>query len=827
MQHATAHDGSSDSESDDNTDGMNLHGAGEGGVDQQTQSQATSIDGEGGASDGEGETSTIGVILHETTRVGDSFQATIVPKLRARTAEAKEEDVKIAPKKDHLLWDASRAPDERRLQQLVKRLHVGSIKEGTRRPTTLLSHTDVVAALHRCKYDPASAEASLIALARRREAKYVVASAASDARNSGRCSMEQAVGGSATAAVKTTGNTSPKVLADAPPGGKVDVGGNRWEDWSENDRVAFLAQLGEKHKDMNDMVKEFPAKSHADIIEFYYNWKFHEPDYSRWQFMKRQIDIALTYPDFHQDICEICEEGGELLLCDTCSLAFHLHCLSPRLEDPPDNDWSCPECLRKHITPESRARAKLFVKQRISSIEEQRRSMAKDEERRHERQAVYGYLGHTNASIEHGNIREGGAGAAGVENGGEKALVDAEAEAQAERELSNRPWGKEDLAQLQRAVDEFGERGWRVIMATDKYKSLFHMRCPPIVRSMHRMLKDNDLKRAKTRARIAARADTKAKAREEASAGSEGEVSKEFKEGMYFAEADAAAAAVTVARTEAYESVDHKDEQAGGTGAVEDKNASREQRALLQKFILEHGVGGLQTKLDLPAYNALKEAGSPSALSNQWRSMHHRLRRRLAREGMAPKRRPGRPPKNPPMQNFPSFGGNKVASPPLQSGSTERGAAAATKAADGKADPQANEESESESGALDEEERGESPYETMGRVLTRFIDDPMVYACANCKTHLSTEGNIESKEFHTANGRGFLIKNVINVTNGPSDERELRTGRHTCEDVYCVTCDTNVGWEYMWAFDKAQKYKVGKFVLDAVKVMRYHWEGDD
>lgn len=44
------------------------------------------------------------------------------------------------------------------------------------------------------------------------------------------------------------------------------------------------------------MVEEFPTKSHADIIEFYYNWKFHEPDYSRWQFMKRQIDIALVSP---------------------------------------------------------------------------------------------------------------------------------------------------------------------------------------------------------------------------------------------------------------------------------------------------------------------------------------------------------------------------------------------------------------------------------------------------------------------------------------------------------------------------------------------------
>lgn len=42
-----------------------------------------------------------------------------------------------------------------------------------------------------------------------------------------------------------------------------------------------------------------------------------------------------TFPDFHQEICEVCEEGGELLLCDTCSLAFHLHCLGPPLEEPP------------------------------------------------------------------------------------------------------------------------------------------------------------------------------------------------------------------------------------------------------------------------------------------------------------------------------------------------------------------------------------------------------------------------------------------------------------------------------------------------------------
>lgn len=78
-------------------------------------------------------------------------------------------------------------------------------------------------------------------------------------------------------------------------------------------------------------------------------------------------------------------------------------------------------------------------------------SMAKDKERRHERQAVYGYLGQANAGVDLSNNRDS---TGGIENSQEKAMVDEEAEAQAERELSNRPWGKEDLAQLQRAVDE-------------------------------------------------------------------------------------------------------------------------------------------------------------------------------------------------------------------------------------------------------------------------------------------------------------------------------------------------------------------------------------
>ncbi|XP_078374198.1 chromodomain-helicase-DNA-binding protein 4-like isoform X2 [Oculina patagonica] len=48
--------------------------------------------------------------------------------------------------------------------------------------------------------------------------------------------------------------------------------------------------------------------------------------------------------DEHQDYCEECEEGGDLLLCDTCTLSFHLRCLDPPLDEPPQGRWSCPVC---------------------------------------------------------------------------------------------------------------------------------------------------------------------------------------------------------------------------------------------------------------------------------------------------------------------------------------------------------------------------------------------------------------------------------------------------------------------------------------------------
>ncbi len=58
---------------------------------------------------------------------------------------------------------------------------------------------------------------------------------------------------------------------------------------------------------------------------------------------KRKMSRASS--DDHNETCEVCEAGGDLLCCDTCSLVFHLKCIRPKLSAVPRGDWSCPRCI--------------------------------------------------------------------------------------------------------------------------------------------------------------------------------------------------------------------------------------------------------------------------------------------------------------------------------------------------------------------------------------------------------------------------------------------------------------------------------------------------
>lgn len=56
------------------------------------------------------------------------------------------------------------------------------------------------------------------------------------------------------------------------------------------------------------------------------------------------------YETDHQDYCEVCQQGGEIILCDTCPRAYHMVCLDPDMEKAPEGKWSCPHCVSTVIS---------------------------------------------------------------------------------------------------------------------------------------------------------------------------------------------------------------------------------------------------------------------------------------------------------------------------------------------------------------------------------------------------------------------------------------------------------------------------------------------
>lgn len=46
----------------------------------------------------------------------------------------------------------------------------------------------------------------------------------------------------------------------------------------------------------------------------------------------------------------------------------------------------------------------------------------------------------------------------------------------------------------------------------------------------------------------------------------------------------------------------------------------------------------------------------------------------------------------------------------------------------------------------------------------------------------------------------------------------MTTGLHTVADIHCNSCMQIVGWKYEEAFEKSQKYKEGKYILERAKM---------
>ena len=65
-------------------------------------------------------------------------------------------------------------------------------------------------------------------------------------------------------------------------------------------------------------------------------------------------------------------------------------------------------------------------------------------------------------------------------------------------------------------------------------------------------------------------------------------------------------------------------------------------------------------------------------------------------------------------------------------------------------------------------------------------------------------------------GKMRILEDVsINVDAGEPSERSMTTGRHIVRDITCKQCKETVGWKYDRAYESSEKYKEGKFILEA------------
>lgn len=139
-----------------------------------------------------------------------------------------------------------------------------------------------------------------------------------------------------------------------------------WKTWSQEDKDKFnlcMRSLDDKHFDR--VQAAMSHKTLREIVQYYYGvWKF-TPDRNEWR------KNVTKRKEYHDEICDVCELGGDLICCDTCHLAFHLKCLSPPLETVPDEaePWHCKYCMHELRDRKSRERFRTCVAHICAKIE--------------------------------------------------------------------------------------------------------------------------------------------------------------------------------------------------------------------------------------------------------------------------------------------------------------------------------------------------------------------------------------------------------------------------------------------------------------------------
>ena len=84
----------------------------------------------------------------------------------------------------------------------------------------------------------------------------------------------------------------------------------------------------------------------------------------------------------NKDLCEICRDGGELILCDNCPRSFHAECLKLKKSDIPEGNWYCSICkpiMQKKLEKNNLEQNKILSQE---DLEREKKRLLKNQKRR-------------------------------------------------------------------------------------------------------------------------------------------------------------------------------------------------------------------------------------------------------------------------------------------------------------------------------------------------------------------------------------------------------------------------------------------------------------
>lgn len=100
------------------------------------------------------------------------------------------------------------------------------------------------------------------------------------------------------------------------------------------------------------------------------------------------------------------------------------------------------------------------------------------------------------------------------------------------------------------------------------------------------------------------------------------------------------------------------------------------------------------------------------------------------------------------------------------------------------------------------------------KIMDLYPPHESFWRCAQCGAPLALADELVSTSFQGVRSRAYLMNSVVNACNGTHESRMLLTGEHVVADLFCVVCRASVGWTYVRAAERGQKYKERKHILE-------------